>query len=139
MARLSKEEVEQIIERDLPDYQVVKESLEKEESGADVAGFRDSAKESSSDATSPDLDTLRENLRRRSADSTTSDASRRFLHSYHSFTFDAEDEATADDDTADDVIVAVRPKKSHGPFDAGYRTKAVIISGRSKRVIGRQG
>jgi hypothetical protein len=55
-----------------------------------------------------------------------------------SWSFTADDTAV-DDDTADDMIVAVRPKKSHSPFDSGYRTKAVVISGRSKKVIGRQG
>ena len=143
MAKLSKEEVEQIIERDLPDYQVVNESLEKEQGDtSDVRRLRDSSKQGSSDATSPDLETLREKLRQRSrsADSTGSNAGEKFPRGFQEFSLDTDDsEIAAEDDTADDMIVAVKPKKSHSPFDAGYRTKAVVISGRSKRVIGRQG
>ena len=143
MAKLSKEEVEEIIERDLPDFQVAQESLEKEESDSpDAAGIRDSSRPNISDATSPDLNTLREKLRRRSrsADTNRTVASREFSRDFQEFSLDTDDVQTAgQDETADDVIVAVKPKKSHSPFDAGYRTKAVVISGRSKKVIGRQG
>ncbi|HKY45575.1 MAG TPA: hypothetical protein VJM50_20975 [Pyrinomonadaceae bacterium] len=137
MAKLSKEEVEQIIERDLPDFQVVKESIEKDTDNTDFGRFRDSARQRSiSDATSPSLDTLREKLRQRSgrsqSDSTT-------LGSYRNEGFRSDDVGDVDNETADDTIVAVRPKTSHSPYDGGYRTKAVIISGRQKKVIGRQG
>lgn len=141
MAKLSKEQVEEIIARDLPDYQVVQESLEQE-GESDVARARDSARQGSiSDATSPDLDTLREKLRQRtpSADTTDADSNEGAgLREGRSWSF-LEDGTAVEEDPADDVIVAVKPKKSHSPFDAGYRTKAVVISGRSKKVIGRQG
>ena len=127
MAKLSKEEVEEIIERDLPDYKVVKESLEKNLSnGAGSVLHRDSPKGSASDAASPDLNTLREKLKSRPAS--------RGARSLADHTAD-----DVDDNAADDMIVAVRPKRSGNPFDSGYRTKAVVISGRSKKVIGRQG
>lgn len=141
MAKLSKEQVEEIIARDLPDYQVAQESLEQE-GESDAARFRDSSQQGSiSDAISPDLDTLREKLRQRSPSADTTDADRsegaglREGRSWSSL----EDGTAAEDEAADDVIIAVKPKKSHSPFDAGYRTKAVVISGRSKKVIGRQG
>jgi hypothetical protein len=140
MAKLSKAEVEEIIARDLPDYQVAKESLEHEEE-SDVARLRDSRQGAISDATSPDLDTLREKLRQQSPSADTTDATANegpSLREGRSWSF-LEDGTTVEDEPADDVIVAVKPKKSHSPFDAGYRTKAVVISGRSKRVIGRQG
>ena len=146
MAKLSKEEVEEIIERDLPDFQVVKESLDRAETDSpDAERIRDSSRPNISDATSPDLNTLREKLRRRSrsVDARRTSASKEFSRDFQEFSLDTDDTddvQTADqDDTTDDVIVAVKPKKSQSPFDAGYRTKAVVISGRSKKVIGRQG
>jgi hypothetical protein len=137
MGKLSKEEIEEIIERDLPSYQVVKESAEEDvDNRDDFSRHRDSAKHSSlSDAISPDLDTLRQKLRGRSR--TRVDSSLGGLNSLSNHK--ADDVGDADDNAADDTIVAVRPKKSRNPYDAGYRTKAVVISGRSKRVIGRQG
>ena len=137
MAKLSKEEVEQIIERDLPDFKVVQESVDRDTDNTDFGRFRDSSRQRSiSDATSPNLDTLREKLRQRSgrgeADSSTFGFGR-------TEAVRSDDVGDVDDDTADDAIVAVRPKTSHSPYDAGYRTKAVIISGRQKKVIGRQG
>ena len=141
MAKLSKEQVQEIIARDLPDYQVVQESLDQQ-GGSDVARFRDSSQQGSiSDATSPDLDTLREKLRQQNPSADTTDAGRNEgtnLRVGGSWSL-MEDSTAAEEDPADDVIVAVKPKKSHSPFDAGYRTKAVVISGRSKKVIGRQG
>jgi hypothetical protein len=137
MAKLSKEEIEEIIERDLPTYQVAGEAVEDNAAHRDdFSRHRDSARQNSlSDAISADLDTLRQKLRERSR--TSVDSSQGALNSFD--THQPDDAGDADDNAADDTIIAVRPKTSSNPYDAGYRTKAVVISGRSKRVIGRQG
>lgn len=135
MGKLSKEEVKQIIERDLPDFQVVQESVDRDADNTNFGRFRDSSRQQSiSDATSPNLDTLLEKLRQRSSRSQADSNTFGRTEAVRS-----DDVGDMDDDTADDAIVAVRPKTSHSPYDAGYRTKAVIISGRQKKVIGRQG
>lgn len=132
MAKLSKEEVEEIIERDLPNYQIVRQSGEDVVDRDDFSRFRDSGRQRSiSDATSPNLDTLREKLKQRGERLENSDR--------NSLDHMSDDIGEADDAVADDMIVAVRPKKTDSPYDTGYRTKAVVISGRSKKVIGRQG
>jgi hypothetical protein len=136
MARLSQEEVKEIIERDLPSFQVAQEPPVDEdvEDSADISGSRDSfSKGSDSDATSPDLDTLLQKLRSRNR---TGESER--SRGFDSVTSGISEVDEGNDD-ADDVIVPVRPKKSHSAYDVGYRTKAVVISGRSKKVIGRQG
>lgn len=135
MARLSGEEVKKIIERDLPSYQVAQEAVNEDvEDSASVSASRDSfSKRSLSDATSPNLDTLLQKLRSRSRAGESERARGLDVMT------DSSGEVDEGNDDVDDVIVPVRPKKSHGAYDVGYRTKAVVISGRSKKVIGRQG
>ncbi len=45
----------------------------------------------------------------------------------------------ADFDSAEDAIVAITPINSTHPLDRGGRSKAAVISGSEKRVIGQQG
>ncbi|HJU56090.1 MAG TPA: hypothetical protein VJ715_16015 [Pyrinomonadaceae bacterium] len=131
MATLSKEEIEAIVERDMPGHRLVRGAADERADDSERSGGNLDSRESGpdSDAASPNLDTLREKLRRRRGGNTRSDSQ-----------VDARASRESDDaDDDEDIIVAVRPKVSRDPFDVGPRTKAVVISGRSKRVIGRQG
>jgi hypothetical protein len=47
--------------------------------------------------------------------------------------------ATAEVDEPHDVIVAIRPDDASDPADASAQTKAVVISGETRRIIGYQG
>ena len=133
MATLSKEEIEAIVERDGPGHRVVSGAAAERagDSGALNENLDSPASGSGSDAASPNLDTLREKLRRRRGGDARSSSGGRLDSRAGRESDDANDD--------DDIIVAVRPKTSRDPFDVGYRTKAVVISSKSKKVIGRQG
>jgi hypothetical protein len=52
----------------------------------------------------------------------------------------ARDVAHADSDDSDDVqIVTIAPKEAADPWDRGSAPKSVVISTKTKRIIGRQG
>lgn len=133
MATLSKEEIEAIVERDVPGHRLVRGAADEraDDSGTLSENLDSPASGPDSDAASPNLDTLREKLRRRRSGNTSASSGRRMDSRPSSESDDADDD--------EDIIVAVRPKVSRDPFDVGSRTKAVVISGRSKKVIGRQG
>jgi hypothetical protein len=112
MARLPKRELESIIKRDLPGYRLMSR-------GVEFDAPRSSAEP---DEVAPDIDALR-----------------------HKF-LGGEEIANGDEqlgiDTGpntDDEIVAVQPDKPGDPFDRGSRPKKVVVSGRTRRVIGSQG
>jgi hypothetical protein len=108
---LSRQELETIIERDLPGHELASDdveridaaSVEADEPGADIAALRE-----------------------------------RFLGKPASAT-DRSIEPTARPVNEHDLVVAVRPKAGANPYDASARPKTVVVSGRDKRVIGRQG
>jgi hypothetical protein len=111
MERLSKEELERIIERDLPGHELVSE--------VDPADHEAAAEP---DAVGPDIAALREKFL--GAGAGGSDAA-------------AAPPAAALNEH--DQIVAVREKDVDDPYDHRARPKTVIVSGRDKRVVGRQG
>jgi hypothetical protein len=112
MEPLSKQELEEIIERDLPGHELASDEtypadaprVDAEEPGLDIAALRE-----------------------------------RFLGSAAG----ADDIAALDAAPAavneHDQVVAVRPKNGGDPFDQRARPKTVVISGRDRRVVGRQG
>lgn len=119
MAKLSREELEDIIERDAPGTRMV-----KRDATADPRSVRAQPEE-----TTPDLETLRRKyLGTDAAPAATEEA-----------VGDAEDDAAGEDDDDDDEIVAVEPAEPADPWDRGARAKAVVVSGKDKKIIGRQG
>src|SRR4051812_6224385 len=109
MQRLSNQELEAIIERDLPGHELVSRehapvdhtSVEPDEAGVDIAA-------------------LRQRFLGEGAEVAASDAAATGINEH-------------------DEIVAVRPKDPGDPYDHKARPKTVLVSGREKRVIGRQG
>jgi hypothetical protein len=121
MAKMNKRELEEIVKRDMPGFDVV--SREPIDAGQDAPTAPAEA--------APSIDQLR----------------RKYLGDDAA---DATDEA-ADSPPArrrgakaapntDDEIITVRPSAgSADPFDHASRPKTVIVSGKEKRVIGSQG
>jgi hypothetical protein len=111
VAKLSKEELEGIIERDLPGYALASDEIHPPDRSRSIEP----------DASGADIDALREKFL---GGPGVGEGGR-----------SADDEPDADDDE----IVAVRPKDAIDPFDQRARPKTVVVSGRDKRVIGSQG
>jgi hypothetical protein len=110
MARLPKREIEKIVERDMPGYTVVQQGAEGE----------DRARPAEPDETAPDIGALRQKYLGPDA---------------------ASDEDAPDDDSpnTDDEIVVVQRKGAADRFGGQGRPKTVVVSGKSRKVIGSQG
>ena len=122
MAKLPKEEIEKVIEREMPDYRVVPKKP--------TSDSRASSEPVQSDT--PDIAALRRKyLRRRPASDVRTETANRTPGR------DDDPQPTADDD----AIVAVEPKDRSLDvrLPGGTRSKRVVISGNSKGIIGRQG
>jgi hypothetical protein len=115
MARISKRELEQIVKRDLPGYKLLSRGGEADAAGSAAAP----------DEVSPDIDALR---RKYLGDEAAPDAAG-----------DAPDRGEDAAPNTDDEIISVQPDKPGDPFDQGARPKKVVVSGKSKRIIGSQG
>jgi hypothetical protein len=137
MAKLSREELEEIVERDLPGY-----TLAPEEEGADQR-----ATEAKPDVAAPEIGELREKYlgdnNEIDADATRGDADDARAETNGP---DADsDEGGVDDadepsaENTDDEIVTVRPKGPADPFDHAARPKTIVVSGKDRRIIGSQG
>jgi len=115
MARLSKREVDKIVQRDLPGYTFA---------GRARAGPRDerSAEGASADV-APDIAKLR----------------RKYLGESDTGAEDAAGTPAGGQKNTDDEIVVVQPKSRNAPFDHPSRPKTVVISGKKRRIIGSQG
>jgi hypothetical protein len=111
MARLSDEELNEIVERDLPGHRVVRRK--GEDAGADADPARLDV-----DEVSPDLAELREK-----------------------YLGDASPDAVPEDlgENTDDEIVIVESTDPADPLDHGSRPKAVVVSGKDRKIIGYQG
>jgi hypothetical protein len=117
---LSREEIEEIVEKDLPGYIVVEEPLVDE-------GFPKMEPE----AVTPDLEHLRQKYEaegfpcpRDGETGTTSNW---------------EDHSPASSDEAEDIIVVVQPKGADDTRNTGPAPKAVVISSEAKRIVSIQG
>jgi len=130
MAKLSKQEIEEIVQRDMPGYKVV-----QHEEGAD-----ERAVEANPDEVAPDIDTLREKYLGDS-ENTASEGSNPGGEGNEPTPVeaDAENPPDSDEDNTDDAIVAVQPEQISDPFDHASRPKTVVVSGKDRRVIGSQG
>ena len=123
MARLSRQELEDIVARDMPGYRLSKQAAEGEDRTA-----RDAAA-GPADATTPSLSQLRHKslLDKYGAPSARLDA-------------DAGERLQDADADDGDEIVTVEPTKAAAPWDvSASRPKVVVVSGREKRIVGRQG
>jgi len=131
MGKLTREELQQIIERDLPGHRVVASQNEPvEEAISSDASSTDLGVE----AATPDLATLRRKyLRKKYLSEDTLDAEEAADAS-------VEAERLADEDSDDDdEIVLVASKNSSDPLDRRSQVKAVIVDTRTKKIIGAQG
>lgn len=125
---MDKELLKQIVNRDLSGYKISDRSVHNE----DDEGFEsmDSIKQTQSESSTPDFKALRQ----------------KYLRQDDSFeSMDSGDEAeTADaeegyENADQDEIVTVEPETGNNPFDRISRSKAVVISGSEKKIIGEQG
>lgn len=127
-------EMEEIIERDLPGQRVSNKSLINE----DVSRDSDQSLETEKpEASTPEFQTLREKYLSEqffgSADSAN------FVNSEEYAQNDSSGDSQLDDDQAEDIIVATRPKVSTDLRDDSSQLKAAVISATEKKVIGQQG
>jgi hypothetical protein len=152
MAKLSRDEVKEIVRRDVPGTRVV-----ETDPAADPRKLR-----AAPDLDSPDLDALRAKYLGNAGAPPAEDAAGAGEDAAEApgapeapearaGTSEAPAEAAAepgasvdgddgDDDDDDDVeIVSVAPEQPAEPWDRGARPKAVVVSSKEKRVIGRQG
>jgi hypothetical protein len=116
MAKLSKEEKEKIIKRDLPGYKLVEEA--REDSPRSVLGY-DSI-DVKPEAGTPDFRELRRKYFGADEDSTNEGR-----------TFGGAHEGASDnpgDESDDDEIVKVEPENRPDALDRGGRAKSVVIS-----------
>jgi hypothetical protein len=127
MAPMKREEIEEILQRDMPGYRLVRRGL------APRGGL--DARPLLAQGGTPDLDTLKRKYLRdkyRAVDATISE------------TGEAESEASDASNSPDtlgdeDEIVAVEPETAPHPWDRASRPKVVVISGKEKRIVGHQG
>src|SRR6266576_3687859 len=125
MASLSTEELEEIIKRDLPGYRLVTDE-----------GRSDSADASIADAQTPEEGEAQTHERSSSSTDSASSTDGELVEG------DTEAPEAADPDPmdeVDDAIVAVQVEKPTESRDPGDETKAVVVSGKERRVIGFQG
>jgi hypothetical protein len=120
--RMSKEQIEEIVQRDMPGHRVVHRATA--EDAGDVA--------LSVDQGTPDIDELR----------------RKFLgderQAVHAMDDDIEFDGGASADAGDeqdfaDEMVALQPADRSRPWDQGSKAKVVIISGKDQKIISSQG
>lgn len=122
--KLSKQDVQRIVEEQMPNFKVVQtpESLE-----ADTAGRKPRAQ---AEAHTPDAETLRKKYLRE-----------KFIEGTDTSSAEGKPNGAPAADAADDdtEIVLVEPKTAPHPLDRGSRPKAVVISTKNKKIIGTQG
>lgn len=120
MAKMSEEDLDEIIKRDLPGFKVAKR----------IDGLDSRAAEMDPDATSPLIDELRRKFLGRSLRVPGDDSA---LDSGGS------EAATDTDVEIEDEIVAVEPESGTDPTDQRSHSKVAVVSGKDQRVIGTQG
>ena len=126
MARLSRKELEDIVTRDMPGYRLARGAAEGEERTAeDAAGDR-------ADATTPSLGQLRHKYLFDKYGAAEATSAR--------LEADRGESAPGEDSDDEDQIVTVEPAKAAPAWDvSAARPKVVVVSGREKRIVGRQG
>ena len=132
MARMSDQELGDIISRDLPGHRIVRRK-------GDEAELADAASDTPTEAdeVSPDFDELRRKyLGDEGAGTTTTEA---VAPAAPSVDAQAAAEESDTSENTDDEIVIVEKEASPDPFGHRARPKAVVVSGKEKRVVGYQG
>ena len=127
MAKLSNEEMQRIVEQQMPRYKVCVPDAAP--AAADAGGTATRAKP---EAETPDLKTLRKKYLRDKFLGTTDNG----LDQTGEPNPQPATDAGADDDTE---IVLVEPKTEPHPLDRGSRPKAIVVSTTQKKIIGQQG
>ena len=137
MAKMKREDLEQIIARDLPGYKVARQSkVEREaEPATRSASPRDLADGGSGGGGSDHLAELRRKYLGVAADDEEDDDVQGAADTAGSNPGYHTDASAADDD--EEEIVAVEPETSNHPWDRSARPKAVVV--KNKKVIGVQG
>jgi hypothetical protein len=117
---MKKGELEKVVRRDMPGYRLARKP--KTRAGVDSPRPRPAAS-----AGTPDLEALkRKYAPRQGANAVAADAAARAV-------------AARPGTVEDDEIVAVEPESAPHPWDRAARPKAVVVSARSKRIVGKQG
>ena len=127
MAKLSKEEMQRIVDQQMPRYKVRVPGAAPVAADAGGAPTR-----ATPEAETPDLKTLRKKYLRNKFLGTTDSG---FDQTGEPNSQPATD-AGADDDTE---IVLVEPKTESHPLDRSSRPKAIVVSTTRKKIIGQQG
>jgi len=130
MTKLTSEEIDRIVEHDIPEYRVDK-SVDHN-TGRDSDG--DSARAASVEESTPEIDELRKKYLGDSGEVFPSDST-----AHTDSATDTAPSGSAMREEPQDEIVAVTPKESSHAWDRGARPKAAVISGSEKKVIGHQG
>jgi hypothetical protein len=119
VAEMSREEIEQIVEEQMPGWAVVSEESAAVDSAPNISA--------EPEAHTPDIDALRRKyLGEGAADVTGSLAS-------------DNTDLGASDEGVEDAVIVVEPKQEGDVWDHGPGPKTVIISGKEKKIIGAQG
>jgi hypothetical protein len=129
MAKLSKDDLQQIIAEQMPKYKLA-------EGPAAPSGVDGTATRAKPEGHTPGLDTLRKKYLRGKflSDATAPNADDREPNGHPPAAPAAAD--AGDDDTE---IVIVEPKVAPHPLDRGSRPKAVVVSTTQKKIVGEQG
>lgn len=130
MSKLSPEQIDEIVSSELPNYEVKRES-EGNRGSLDEVDFA-SATMDQVEAVTPDLEALKAKYLNQGASSPDYDAA-------VAESVELEAAEAPEEESPEDVIVAVVPKSSLHPWDRGARPKAVVISGSTKKIVGQQG
>jgi hypothetical protein len=120
MAKMARKDLERIVRKEMPGYRLAR----KPKPGRAAADARASARRAAPEARTPSLDALK----------------RKYLGADAA---PAPKKATRGADTKKrrgaDRIVAVEPESAAHPWDRAARPKAVVVSGKDKKIVGRQG
>jgi hypothetical protein len=125
---MRRDELEKVVEREMPGHRLARRSR------AESAGEADAP--APPDAATPSLEALRKKYLRGKylAPDAAADEDVREEPAARSSAVSAP--AGADDE---DVIVAVEPEAPTHPWDRGSRPKAVVVSAKDKKIVGKQG
>lgn len=116
MARVSKEEMAQIIARDMPGYRIAEPEAVPDSDSADHT-------RAGPEAVTPDVDVLR----------------RKYFGDEAGTQAESDTAAHRGESDQDEEIVSLVPKDSLDPLDRARRAKTVVFSHSQKRVVGFQG
>ena len=129
MTKLSKDDLQQIIEQQMPKYKLTDKPTSK---GA-TDGTTTRAKP---EGQTPSLDTLRKKYLRDKFLNDAGGSGREDREPNGHPAADMSGAGAGDDDTE---IVMVEPKVAPHPLDRGSRPKAIVISTTQKKIVGEQG